>query len=44
MNWFGLVVAVLQVCAALEAAYRHDWRNAVVYGGFSVGSAAIAWR
>jgi hypothetical protein len=44
MNYFGLIVAALQVCAALEGAYSHDWQKAVVYGAFAVGSAAIAWK
>jgi len=44
MNWFGLVVAGLQLCACVEGAYRGDWRRAVIYFGFAIGSAAIAWK
>ena len=44
MNWFGLVVAGLQVCAMVESAMSHDWKRAIVYCGFSIGSAALAWK
>lgn len=44
MNWFGMIVAGLQLCASAEGAYRGDWRRAVIYIGFSIGSAAIAWK
>ena len=44
MNAFGLLVAALQLCACAESAFRRDWRTAVVYLGFAIGSAAIAWR
>lgn len=44
MNWFGLIVAGLQVCAAVEGFVTHDWRRALIYCGFALGSAAIAWK
>lgn len=43
-NWFGICVAVLQLCAALEGAISGDWRRFVIYFTFSIGSAAIAWK
>jgi hypothetical protein len=44
MNWFGLIVAGLQVCAAIESAYSKDWQRMLIYIGFAVGSAAVAWK
>ncbi len=43
MNWFGILVAVLQLCAAAEGAWSHEWQTAITYAAFSVASAAIAW-
>ena len=44
MSRFGMLVAVLQLCAAFEAAFRRDWQRTIIYVGFSIGSAAVAWR
>jgi len=43
MNKFGMLVAVLQLMAMVEAIYSQDWRRAVVFAGFAVGSAGVAW-
>lgn len=44
MNYFGLIVAALQLCAALEACWCHEWNKTLIYIGFSIGSAAVAWK
>ena len=44
MNRFGMVVAGLQVLASVESCLHEDWRRALTYAGFAIGSAAIAWR
>lgn len=44
MNACGMLVAMLQLCAFTEACVRRDWRQAVTYLGFAIGSVAIAWR
>ena len=43
MNRFGLIVAVLQLCAAVEGIYTKNYRLALIYFGFLIGSFAIAW-
>ena len=43
MNRFGILIALLQLCAAVEGVYNNDYRRAVIYFGFAIGSAAIAW-
>jgi hypothetical protein len=42
MNRFGITVAVLQVLAAIDAAWGREWRQAIIYTTFAVASAAIA--
>ena len=44
MNRAGLLVAVLQACAAAEAAWARDWQRAIIWAAFAVGSAGVAWR
>ena len=44
MNTFGILVSVLQLAACAESCARRDWRQAVTFLGFAIGSAAIAWR
>ena len=44
MNYFGIIVAFLQLCAGIEAAYHTDWQRAIIYIGFAIGSTAIAWK
>ncbi len=44
MNYFGMLVAGLQLCAVAESLWRHDWNKAIIFIGFSVGSAAVAWK
>ena len=44
MNYFGLIVAALQLCASVESAMRTDWQRCIIYFGFAIGSAAIAWK
>ena len=43
MNRFGMLVALMQLLAMVEAACSQDWRRAVVFAGFAVGSAGVAW-
>lgn len=43
MNKFGIIIAVLQLCATAEGIYNKDYRRAVIYFGFAIGSAAVAW-
>lgn len=42
MNKFGMAVAVLQLCACIEAAISKDWNRAIIYIGFAIGSAGVA--
>lgn len=42
MSRFGMLVAVLQFLAMLEALYHQDWRRAMIFAGFAVGSAGVA--
>ncbi len=44
MNWFGVMVAGLQVCAAAEAAIAHEWNRALIYLFFAMASTAVAWK
>lgn len=44
MNYFGVAVAILQAAACIEAVFNCNWKSAIIYASFSIGSVAIAWR
>ena len=43
MNKFGIFVAVIQLLACAEALVHSNWQQAIIYFGFSIGSAGVAW-
>ena len=42
MNKLGMLVAVIQVGACIEAMISKDWQRAIIYAGFAIGSAGVA--
>jgi len=36
-------IAMFSVRACVEGILNHDYRRAVIYFGFCIGSAAVAW-
>jgi len=44
VNKFGLIVAIIQLFACAEAIFRGNWQQAIIYAGFAVGSAGVAWK
>jgi len=44
MNKFGIFVAIIQLLACGEALLHENWQQAIIYAGFAVGSAGVAWR
>jgi hypothetical protein len=42
MNKLGMLVAVIQLGACVEAIASKDWQRAIIFAGFAIGSSGVA--